>query len=161
MGTFVTSCSGAVAPNYQVVYKPGAHKVLFDWHGFFQPIDSNLDTTVATIDSSTKWNSAKAGSTVPVKFDLGGDQGLGIFKDGKLPTMLKVTCPNSSTTVDAIEEYSTATTSGLKYDATVNAPVGQYNFAWKTDAALAGTCQRLNVALLDGTVRYAFFKFTK
>jgi hypothetical protein len=36
---------------------------------------------------------------------------------------------------DLIEEYSTATVSGLKYDATVNPPIGQYIYNWKTDKA--------------------------
>jgi hypothetical protein len=36
---------------------------------------------------------------------------------------------------DLIEEDSTATVSGLKYDATVNPPIGQYIYDWKTDKA--------------------------
>src|SRR5215213_2243174 len=123
----------------QIVVNP------YPFNGFFQPIDNGI------------YNSAKAGSTIPVKFSLGGDKGLNIFLDNKVPTTQKITC-DTSTPVDAIEELSTATTSGLKYDPVAN----QYIYNWKTATSYAGTCQRLTVTLADGsTAKSALFKFTK
>jgi large repetitive protein len=131
--------------------------VSFNWSGFYQPIDTRdggkgKDSTVV---DGVVFNKVKAGSTVPVKFSLGGDMGLEIFADS-FPKAVKVNC-NANALTDAIEETSAATTSGLKYDATS----GQYNYAWKTGTGMANTCQRLEVKFDDGLSYYAFFQFTK
>jgi hypothetical protein len=134
--------------------------VSYGWHGFFQPIDVEVGHgNDSTVRGTTIFNKAKAGSTIPVKFDLSGNMGLDIFAAG-YPKAVKVTCP-ANPTVDGVEE-TTTTTSGLKYDATMNAPYGQYNYAWKTATSYAGTCQRLEVKLNDSSPsQYAFFQFTK
>jgi hypothetical protein len=141
------------------------YSVIYNYSGFFQPIDNPTNVKPA---QNTVWNSAKSGSAIPVKFSLSGNQGLDIFykgdKDSKgnaitYLTFKSVTCLSSSATVDAIEEYSTTTNSGLKYDATAD----QYNYTWKTTTQLqpAASCQQLTVKLNDGTTHVAFFKFTK
>lgn len=164
IGTYPTSCSGAEVPNYSVNYAAGSVTVLYRWHGFFAPIDNNPDQS-GDAAKATVYNAAKAGSAIPVKFDLSGDQGLALWPVDpatgavKAPTASKVACTSAPS--DALEELATATTSGLKYDAATNAPYGQYNYTWKTTTAYAGTCQRLTVTLKDGTSHYAFFKFSK
>jgi hypothetical protein len=120
-----------------------SYSVIYSWNGFFQPIDN-----------SGVLNVAKAGSAIPVKFSLSGDQGLGILTGS--PTAAKVSC-DASTPSDVIEQLATSTTSGLKYDATAD----QYNYTWKTASSYAGTCQKLTVQLTDGTSHTALFKFTK
>ncbi|MGE5462149.1 MAG: HYR domain-containing protein [Syntrophothermus sp.] len=117
--------------------------VNYNWSGFFQPIDNN-----------GVYNVAKSGSTIPVKFSLGGDQGLGILFAGS-PSSAQVSCPLSAAT-DSLEEVTTAT-SGLKYDALAN----QYIYNWKTSSGYAGTCRQLTVKLVDGSTHTALFKFTK
>jgi len=112
--------------------------------GFFQPVDS-LPTL----------NSAKAGSTIPVKFGLGGNYGLALFDVGS-PKSQTIAC-STSAAVDDIEETVTAGASSLSYDATS----GRYNYVWKTDKAWAGTCRQLILNLNDGTIQRANFKFTK
>jgi hypothetical protein len=91
---------------------------LYDFSGFFSPVD-NPD--VAT-------NKAKAGSSIPVKFSLGGDQGLDIFATGTnpttnetftYPTSTAMTC-DSTDELDAIEEIVTAGGSSLQYDAALD-----------------------------------------
>ena len=47
------------------------HTVIFNWSGFFQPVDN-----------PPMLNVVKAGSAVPVKFSLGGEKGLNIFDVG-------------------------------------------------------------------------------
>ncbi len=127
--------ANSASANYSVVYA---------FTGFFQPIDNG-----------GVFNRAKAGSTIPVKFSLGGDQGLSILASA--PSSTQVACPSSTTTVDELEQYTTAV-SGLKYDATAN----QYIYNWKTDGAWAGECRQLIVRLNDGTnARTANFIFTK
>jgi hypothetical protein len=122
--------------------------ITYVFHGFFQPVDNSL------------WNGAQAGSAIPVKFDLNGNQGLSIFAAG-YPKVVTVSCPTASATVDAIEETVAASTSGLQYDSSANSPIGQYIYVWKTDKAWAGTCRRLDVMLSDGTTHSAQFQFKK
>jgi len=120
------------------------YAVIYHWTGFFQPID-NLPTT----------NVVKAGSAVPVKFSLSGNQGLNIFTSG-YPTSNVAAC-DATAADDAIEQTLTAGNSSLSYDATND----QYVYVWKTDKAWAGTCRQLRVKLADGTLHAADFKLTK
>jgi len=115
----------------------------FEFTGLFQPID--LD----------KLNTVKAGSAIPVKFSLNGNQGLDIFVAGS-PSSATVGC-DTQEPVDSIEQTVTAGKSALSYDATAD----QYVYVWKTDKAWSGTCRQLNVALSDGSVHAADFKFLK
>jgi hypothetical protein len=124
------------------------YSVIYDWTGFFQPID-NKDG-----NGNHVLNKAKPGSTIPVKFSLAGDQGLSIFEPG-YPQSGPIACIAS--TSDAIEEYATATVSGLKYDPLAN----QYVYNWRTQSAWAGTCRQLIVKLVDGTYHRANFQFVK
>jgi hypothetical protein len=115
--------------------------VSYRWNGFFQPIDN-----VAV-------NKAKSGSTIPVKFSLGGDKGLAILAEA--PGTSAQAC-GLGTASDDVEEYTTAT-SGLKYDVTAD----QYIYNWKTDTKWAGTCRQLIVKLADGSTHKASFNFTR
>jgi len=130
------------------------YKVIFNWDGFFSPID-NLDP-----DGHYVLNSAKAGSAIPVKFSLKGDQGLNIFAtatDGtKYPKSSVISC-DPTADVDAIESTVTAGQSSLQYDSTLD----QYTYVWKTDKGWAGTCRQLEVKLTDGTSHKASFKLLK
>jgi hypothetical protein len=100
-------------------------------------------------------NIAKAGSTIPVKFSLGGDRGLAILAPG-YPQSGSISCTADSMEA-AIEEYATATVSGLKYDPTAN----QYIYNWKTATTFAGSCRQLIVKLADGTYHRAEFRFAR
>ena len=116
--------------------------VVYSFSGFFRPVD-NTPTL----------NLAKAGSAIPVKFSLGGDEGLSIFATG-YPRWQKISC-DTSALLDAIEETVTAGSSSLSYDAITD----RYVYVWKTDKAWAGTCRQLIVRLDDGTDHMANFKF--
>jgi hypothetical protein len=124
---------GTVSTNYSVVYR---------FTGFSQPVD-NLPTR----------NLAKAGSAIPLKFGLGGNQGLGIFAAGS-PSWQQVACSPGAVD-DGIEQTVTAGASSLSYDAVAQ----QYVYVWKTDKTWSGTCVTLTVKLIDGTTRQASFKF--
>jgi hypothetical protein len=153
-----TGTTGQKTASFKAVDRVGHEKtesctynVIFDFSGFFRPVD-NPDVV----------NSAKAGSTIPVKFSLGGDQGLNIFwtltPNVSYPNSGKLTIDQvTGDPIDALEEYSTATVSGLKYDATAN----QYIYNWKTDKNWAGTYRQLIIRLEDGTYHRANFYFTK
>lgn len=121
-----------------------SYSVIYDFGGFRRPVDP-LPTL----------NVVKAGSAVPVKFSLGGDQGLGILAAGS-PTSKVSTCEVAGDP-DTIETTVTAGFSTLSYDAAAD----QYSYVWKTDKAWAGACRTLTVKLADGTTHQALFKLTK
>lgn len=114
--------------------------VSYAWTGFFQPIDN-----------APVLNTVKAGSAVPVKFSLGGNQGLSIFASG--PASGVIAC--GATEGDVIEETYTAGGSGLQYDAAAN----QYIYVWKTEKSWAGQCRVLQLRFRDGSTKSALFKF--
>jgi PKD repeat protein len=116
-------------------------KVVYNFTGFSPPVD-NLPVL----------NEVKAGLAVPLKFSLGGDQGLDIFAPG-YPVSQPIAC--GAGTLDAVEQTVTAGSSGLSYDPST----GQYTYVWKTNKAWAGTCRQINVKLDDGTDHKANFKF--
>jgi hypothetical protein len=121
-----------------------SYSVIWNFSGFFQPVD-NPDVL----------NVAKAGSAIPVKFSLAGDQGLDILAANS-PTTSKIDC-GDLTDLDSIETTVNAGQSSLSYD-----PVaGQYVYVWKTDKAWSSSCRQLSVTLADGTTHIAYFKFTK
>lgn len=115
--------------------------VIYNFSGFFQPVD-NLPIL----------NSVTAGRAIPVKFSLGGNQGLDIFASG-YPSSATVTCGNIAE--DAVEEIVMAGSSSLSY----HSGNDEYVYIWKTDKAWAGTCRTLVLKLKDGTYHRANFMF--
>jgi hypothetical protein len=90
--------------NESAASDPCSYAVVHARRGFFSPVD-NKDAA-----GNYVLNRAKSGSTIPVKFSLGGNQGLSILPAG-YPMSSQISCSQSST--DVIEDYSTATVSGL------------------------------------------------
>jgi hypothetical protein len=133
----VVAADGTVLAALQRTYV-----VAYAFRGFFSPID-NLPTI----------NSAKAGSAVPVKFSLGGNQGLDIFAAG-YPQSQPVSCATGAV-VATVEETTTAGASSLSYSAGTDT----YTYVWKTDKAWRGSCRTLVVQTKDGAVHRASFKF--
>jgi hypothetical protein len=101
------------------------------------------------------FNAARAGSAIPVKFSLGGDEGLDIFAAG-YPASEEIAC-DSQAEVDGIEQTVNASAGGLSYDATSDT----YVYAWRTSSAWDDTCRQLVVKLDDGTTARANFTFVR
>ena len=143
VGTTTVSCSATDAHGNTAT---GSFRITvnYAWNGFFQPVDN--PPTVNTV---------KAGSAVPVKFSLTGNQGLNIFQSG-YPASAPYACSSTAPT-DAIDQTVTAGASSLSYDPATD----QYSYIWKTDKAWAGTCRALVVKLADGATHTADFEFTK
>lgn len=114
--------------------------VTYAWNGFFRPVD--MAPTV---------NSAKAGSAIPLKFSLGGYQGMGIMETG-YPKSAPMGCSSNE---DPLTETFTAGQSSLQYDASAN----QYIYVWKSEKSWAGTCRQIQVKLIDRTTHTANFSF--
>lgn len=99
-------------------------------------------------------NTVKAGRAIPVKFSLGGDQGLSIF-NGSAPKSSNISCTPAGT--DPIEETSSAGSSSLSYDATT----GLYTYVWKSESSWAGKCRIFELNLKDSSAHKIEFVFTK
>ena len=98
-------------------------------------------------------NSAKAGSAVPVKFQLPDGHG-GFVSD--LAAVASITFGQVADFASApdSEVEATAGASGLRYDAAAQ----QFVFTWKTDKTMAGRSYVLVLSLNDGTEYDANFK---
>jgi len=143
LGTTIVSCSASDSAGNRAT-GTFTVTVLYGWAGFFRPIENGVI------------NVANSGSTIPIKFSLGGDQGLSIFFSDEYPNSATIPC-SASLDETAIEEYATNSVSGLKYDAGND----QYIYTWKTERAWKGTCRQLIIRLRDGTYHRANFRFTK
>lgn len=104
------------------------------------------------VDNPPVVNVVKAGSTVPLKFGLGGARGLDIFAPG-YPASTAASCGNAST--DALEETATPGSTTLTYDAAT----GRYHYNWQTDRSWGGSCRTLVLRFADGSERTALFRF--
>jgi predicted extracellular nuclease len=113
--------------------------VIWDFDGFFGPA-----TGRPTVDD------AQAGSTIPIKFSLDGDQGLLVLADG-YPATASYTCgtepPDDATT--PVEPTA------LQYDP----ETGLYTFLWRTEKSWAGSCRTFVLGLADGTKHYVDVRF--
>jgi hypothetical protein len=107
----------------------------------------------APVSNPPKVNVVQPGSTVPVKFSLGGNRGTAIFATGS-PASYSHPCSGSGP-VGALEPIP-ASSLKLTYDAKSK----RYQFNWKTSKNWAGTCRTLAVQLADGSVHTAEFRFT-
>ncbi len=116
------------------------------WHftGFFSPVD-NLPT----------FNVVNSGRAIPIKFSLGGNQGLGIFAPG-YPASVPITCDTAVST-GAMEPTSTAGASGLQYSPGAD----KYTYVWKTEKSWSNSCRQFVLKLTDGTTYRANFNFTR
>jgi len=123
---------------YQVIYD-------FLGAGGFQP----------PVDDPPITNTAKAGSSVPVKWQLPNGNG-GFISDLGAVISIKfqqMACSNfANTLTDPVETTATGNT-GLRYDFTSN----QYVYNWQTSKIWAGKCYTLNLTLNDGSRYQANF----
>jgi hypothetical protein len=123
---------------YQVVYD-------FSGAGGFQP----------PVDDPPITNTAKAGSTIPVKWQLPNGSG-GFISDLGAVISIKaqqVACSNFSSTLTDPVDTTAAGNTVLRYDLTSN----QYIYNWKTSKTQAGKCYILNLTLNDGMSYQADF----
>jgi hypothetical protein len=97
-------------------------------------------------------NKAIAGSSIPVKFAIGGFRGLQVLQANS-PTSVPATCPVGAPE-NAVRALI-APRSGL------HSLGSSYTYVWKTSAAWEGTCRKFQVTLADGSTHEAMFRFIK
>ena len=95
------------------------------------------------------FNTAKGGTSLPVKFSLGSNRGLGIFA-AAYPKFGRISC----TTGNPLEPLQAAENTGFRYD-TANR---HYTYDWKTTKSWTG-CRQLVLRFTDGTERILWFRF--
>jgi len=100
-------------------------------------------------------NTAKGGSTVPVKWQLPDGQGGYISNLGVVTSLniQEVQCSNLSTTLTNEVAASTSGNSGLRYDAATH----QFIYNWNTGRSMAGKCYVFILRLNDGSEYRANF----
>jgi hypothetical protein len=126
----------------------GAVVVDYAVDGFYSPVaNPGFEKPYAV-------NRARAGRAIPIKFSLGGDQGLDVFAAGS-PSSAPFRC--DGTPESTVDETLSAETSALSFDAGTK----QYIYVWKTESAWAGTCRRLKLEFADGQVLTAQFNFAR
>ena len=109
--------------------------------GFYRPVDMG------------KLNTVKAGSTVPLKFNvIKGSERL-TSNIGATFSAKKVTCGTSVAT-DAIEEFNATGSTALRYDT----DGAQWIQNWATPRSGAGSCYKVTMTTADGTELTADFK---
>lgn len=117
----------------------------YNFSGFFSPVD--MPDVV---------NMAKAGSTIPVRWRLTDFAG-GYVTD--VATVVGITSFRTNCSSSALsDEIETTVASGgtaLRYDAVAQ----QFVYNWATMKSWLGTCRTLVLALNDGTIHMAHFKF--
>lgn len=113
---------------------------------------SNFGGFQRPVEGNGTLNVVNAGSSVPVKFSLGGYRGMDIFVSGS-PTSAPYAC-NEEAPADAAEPTASVGGHGLSYDAGSDT----YKYVWKTDKSWMG-CRVLQVNLSDGSSHRAYFRF--
>jgi hypothetical protein len=87
------------------------------------------------VDNPETLNFVKAGASVPVEFQLGGDQGLDIVAAGSL-TSRQIVCQTNAV-LDPITATETAGGGSLSYDTTTQT----YTYVWKTEKGRSNSCR--------------------
>jgi hypothetical protein len=95
----------------------------------------------------------KAGSGVPVRFSLDGNQGLDILAADS-PSVTVYAC-------DSGAQLNPLKTGGGKAGLSYSASTDTYTFRWKTQKAWVNTCRHFVLTFTDGESYTADFQFKK
>ncbi len=123
--------------------RTATYRVIYRWDGFLQPINDTAHS------ANLNYSIFKAGSTVPVKFQLKKADGTVVQENANnLPVWLTpVAGAGTAMPVDESAYAATATTGGsFRWDSTSQ----QYIYNWQTSSASAGKFFRIGVKLDDG-----------
>jgi hypothetical protein len=139
----ITAAIGTLAAgNYSFSFMNGILTILYGTNGFLQPINDTAHT-------QAQMSVFKAGSTVPVKFQLLNSSGA-VVQALVVPQW--VTPVQVGTTTSPIDEsvYSDPPTSGSTY----RFDGSQYIYNWQTSKSDVGKIIRIGARLDDGTTMY-------
>jgi hypothetical protein len=145
--------TGAVGPReFTVTAADGAgnsagatarYRVIYDFEAFLRPVRNR-----------PRVNTWVAGRSVPIRFELDGNQGLDVIEDG-WPQVAIVGC-DFTAEPDAGEP---ARHPHWFRELVYRKSKKRYAMVWQTERRWAGSCRQFMLKLKDGTVRRADFKF--
>ncbi len=126
----------------------------FSLFGVFEPSYS-FTGFLPPVENPPVMNTAKAGSTIPVKWQLVDSVGSYISDLSVVTgiTFQQVQCSDLSTALTNEVPTTTSGSSGLHYDTTAN----QFVYNWNTDKSMAGNCYLLNLTLYEFNKYEAYF----
>lgn len=104
------------------------------------------------LDLAPKLNKDQAGSTIPVKFSLGGNYGTDVLAVGS-PTSRKVSCTTLAPKTDELAALS-ADKNLLKVNGNE-----YYRYDWKTLKGWDDTCREFKLKFTTGETTSVYFKF--
>jgi hypothetical protein len=142
---YTLSCDEGVDVADNTTSESASYWVRYDFDGFYSPVD-NLPAI----------NIAKAGSSIPIKFSLNGDQGLDIFAI-ESPITRPVSCDSGAVIEGAEEATNHRGCKKLRYKANKD----QYSYVWETSKSWSGSCREFLLNLDDGSEHAAVFSFKK
>ena len=114
---------------------------VYNFQGFFAPVQAD-----------PLLNAVNAGSSVPLKFSLGGDQGLKVIEQG-YPASGPLDCK----AMDPSDDLAPTAPAGNQ--AMVRPGERHVHLLWKTEKAWARTWGYLSLQLIDGTEHRLAFQF--
>jgi hypothetical protein len=146
VGPYAIACSSGVAGNYDFTYVNGTLTILYNFTGFFQPVD-NLPTL----------NSANSGQAIPLKWRITDANGNPVTNLANVTVKVTSLACSLGTTPDLPQE-SAPGNSGWQDQGN-----GNYQFNWKTPKEYAKSCKTVKLDLGEGPgmERTALFQFPK
>ena len=121
------------------------YRVIYDFEAFLWPVRNR-----------PRVNTWVAGRSVPIRFELSGNQGLDVIEDG-WPQVAVVGCDFSAEPEAGEPARHPRWFRELVYRKSKK----RYVMVWQTERRWAGTCRQFMLKLEDGTVRRADFKFVR
>lgn len=121
-----------------------SYRVVYDFEGFLWPVANRPEVN--------RW---KAGRPVPMRFELGGNQGLDVIADG-WPKVAQVQCGSG-----AEPETGAPARAHAFREFFYRKRRNRYVYWWQTEREWAGSCVQFMLKLDDGTVKRADFEFPR
>lgn len=119
------------------------------WGVGFSTPGYSFESFLNPVKNNPILNQVNAGSTVPVKFSLGGNYGLDILVSG-YPVTQPINCGDFSEAGSST--LPTMSNQGLKFTD------GHYQYNWKTNSSWANSCRQFVFKFTNGETAIAYFK---
>jgi hypothetical protein len=149
VGLYPITPAGLTSSNYTITFNTGNLAIVYRFDGFLQPIN---DTAHEQICGTTCPISIfKAGSTIPVKFDLMRADGT-LISATLMPTFVGPIKGGATTAPIDESVYNVPATPGAAF--TANG--GHYQYNWSTKGLQAGFYYRIGAKLDDGTTQWVY-----
>lgn len=121
------------------------YRVVYDFEGFLWPVRNR-----------PRINRWPAGVPVPIRFELGGRQGLDVVEEG-WPQVAQVECGSGAEPASGEPARHPRWFRALAF----RQRRARHVFVWRTERAWAGGCRQFMLRLKDGTVHRADFEFVR